>query len=104
MKPKLNLIINSICFCLISPLVGIIIASVIVGIILAILYTIIMLLGFVSSLFFDVNFSSFSSSSDRITDVASYIILITGIIGGLIWSYIEIKARWIRHKKDGTGW
>lgn len=104
MKPKTNLIVNSICFVLVSPLLGIMVTGLIVGVLLVVLYIIILILGFASSISFDVNLSSFSHRWARILDVASYLIIIVGSFGGLVWSFIEIKSRWLRHKKDGAGW
>ena len=104
MKPRTDLLVNAACLFVISPLLGMMAAGLVVGILEALLWTVAAVAGMVASIFFDVNFASIASRTSFIRSLEMWVIFGGGSIGGLIWSTLEIRERWQRHKMTGRGW
>lgn len=104
MKPKTDLLLNSACLFVISPLLGIMAVGFAIGLLEVLVWTIAGTAGLISSIFFDVDFTSVDSRMQTIRQVEIWLIFGGGTFGGLIWSCFEIKAKWNEHKATGKGW
>jgi len=61
MKPKTDLLLNSACILVISPLLGMMVVSFIVGLVEILMWTVAGTAGLISSVFFDVDFTAIKS-------------------------------------------
>ena len=61
MKPKTDLIVNTACLFVFSPLLGMIMAGILVGVLEALIWNVAAVAGLIASIFFDVNFASIAS-------------------------------------------
>jgi uncharacterized membrane protein len=104
MKPKTDLIVNSVCLLLFSPVLGMMAAGLAIGLLEGIILTIGFLCGLIASLFFNIDFTSFAPRMELIKTISLWAIAVVGSVGGLIWAYTEIKDHWERFKVHGRGW
>jgi len=104
MKPRASFIINAACFFLVSPLLGMLVTGLVVGILEALMWTVACVAGLISSIFFNVDFTSISSRMPIIRQAEMYLILGGGTFGGIIWGCFEIKEKWQKHQANGKGW
>lgn len=104
MKPRTDLIVNAACLFAISPLLGILGAGLVVGMLEAIMWTVATVAGLVSSIFFDIDFTTIQSRIPIIRQIETWLIFGGGTIGGIIWSISEIRRKWQRHMVDGREW
>lgn len=104
MKPKTDLLLNSACLFVISPLLGIMAVGFAIGLLEVLMWTIAGAAGLISSIFFDVDFTAVDSRMQTIRQVEIWLIFGGGTFGGLIWSCFEIKTKWNAHKATGKGW
>lgn len=104
MKPKTDLLLNSACLFVISPLLGIMAVGFAIGLLEVLMWTIAGTAGLISSIFFDVDFTAVDSRMQIIRQVEIWLIFGGGTFGGLFWSCFEIKAKWNEHKATGKGW
>lgn len=103
-KPKTALLLNSVCFFVISPLLGMMVVGFAMGLLEVLMWTVAETTGLISSIFFDIDFTAVDSSMQTIRQVEIWLIFGGGTFGGLIWSCFEIKAKWNKHKATGKGW
>lgn len=104
MKPKTDLIVNSACLLMVSPFLGMMVAGLALGVLIPSLATIAIALGFLASLFFDVDFGSFAPRWETIKTISIWVIVVAGVIGGLVWALSVVLEKWKKHKIYGTGW
>ena len=104
MKPKTDLLLNSACLLVISPLLGIMVVGFAVGLLEILMWTVAGTAGLISSVFFDVDFTAIKSRMTIIRQIEIWLIFGGGTIGGIIWSSFEIRGRWQKHSTTGKGW
>jgi hypothetical protein len=104
MKSRTNIILNSTCLFFISPILGMMAAGLIVGTLEVLIMSIAGIAAMVASIFFDVDFASIESRRPIVQQIEMWLIFGGGTIGGMIWSILEIKAKWKKHQMDGQGW
>lgn len=104
MKPKTDLLLNSACFLIISPLLGMMIVGFAGGLIEVLMWAVAGTAGLISSIFSDVDFTTVESRMQIIRQVEIWLIFGGGTFGGIIWSCFEIRAKWMKHKASGKGW
>lgn len=104
MKPKTDLIVNSVCLFLLSPMLGMTVAGLVIGVLEGLFLTLAFVCGILASLFFDIDFYSFAPRMKIIKEISYWAIAICGSIGGILWSYFVIKEHWDQFKIHGRGW
>lgn len=104
MKPRNDLILNATGLLVISPLLGIMAAGIVLGFLEAVMWTLGSISGFIASIFFDVDFTAIVSRMPIIRQAKIWFIFGGGTFGGIIWSCLEIRERWQKHKVTGKGW
>lgn len=104
MKPKTDLLINSVCLFVLSPLLGIIVVGFAVGLFEVLMWAVAGVAGLISSIFFDVDFTAIESRMPIIRQVKIWVIFGGGTFGGIIWFCFEIIEKWKEHRATGRGW
>ena len=104
MKPRTDFIVNAACLFVLSPLLGMMAVGIVVAVLEAGMWTVAAIAGLVSSIFFDVNFTAIQSRMPIIRQVEMWLIFGGGTVGGIIWSCLEIRKKWQKHKATGRGW
>lgn len=104
MNTKNKFILNSFCFILLSPLLGVMVSGFSIAILRMFVKLIILSIGMLASLFFEVNFDSFPETWEQIDYILIWFAIIAGCIGGFIWSILEISEKWKKFKTYGTDW
>jgi hypothetical protein len=80
------------------------VAGLVVAVLEALMWTVAAIAGVFSSLFFDVNFAVIQSRMPIVRQLEMYLIFGGGTIGGIIWSCLEIREKWQKHRATGAGW
>ena len=104
MKPKTDLLLNSACLFVLSPLLGMMAVGFSVGLIEVLMWTVAVTAGLISSIFFDVDFTAIESRMPIIRQVEIWLIFGGGTFGGIIWSCFAIREKWLEHRAIGKGW
>jgi hypothetical protein len=104
MKPRTDLLVNSVCLFLLSPLLGMMAAGLVVGVIEGIMWTIATVAGLISGIFFDIDFTTIHSRIPAIRQIEMWLIFGGGTIGGMVWGIWKIKEKWQKHELEGRGW
>ncbi len=79
-------------------------AGIVVGVLEAVIWTVVGISGFIASIFFDVDFTAVESRMPIIRQVEIWFIFGGGTFGGIIWSCLEVREKWQKHKATGKGW
>ena len=104
MKSKTVFLLNSACLFVLSPLLGIMTVGFAVGLLEVFMWTVVGIAGLISSVFFDVDFTAIESRMPIIRQVEKWLIFGGGTAGGIIWSFFEIREKWIKHMATGKEW
>lgn len=75
-----------------------------VGLLEVFMWTVVGIAGLISSVFFDVDFTAIESRMPIIRQVEKWLIFGGGTVGGIIWSFFEIREKWIKHMATGKEW
>ena len=60
--------------------------------------------GLISSFFLKVDFTAIDSHMAIIRQLETWLIFAGGSFGGIVWSFFEIRKRWLKHIATGRGW